>query len=147
MASVLDASALLAFWLSESGGTVVRTVIEAEGGLISSVNLAEALAKLDDLQTGFAARLKVAPNRSAIRGCPDHRWRKGPPGRRRRRAVHHWRRAGLGHPECVPKGQGLSLGDRACLALGKRMGLQVLTADQIWGTLAQTLGVTVRIIR
>jgi PIN domain nuclease of toxin-antitoxin system len=27
---------------------------------------------------------------------------------------------------------GLSLGDRACLALGRRLKLPVLTADQIW---------------
>ncbi len=27
---------------------------------------------------------------------------------------------------------GLSLGDRACLALGMQLGLPVLTADQVW---------------
>lgn len=31
------------------------------------------------------------------------------------------------------KTQGLSLGDRCCLALGMRMRLPVLTADRAWG--------------
>ena len=40
---------------------------------------------------------------------------------------------------------GLSLGDRACLALGLRGGLPVLTADHAWQQL--TLGVVVQVIR
>jgi ribonuclease VapC len=40
---------------------------------------------------------------------------------------------------------GLSLGDRACLALGKTLGIPVLTADQIWAKL--DIGVTVELIR
>jgi ribonuclease VapC len=39
----------------------------------------------------------------------------------------------------------LSLGDCACLALGKRMGTEVLTADRAWAT--AKLGVTVRLFR
>jgi PIN domain nuclease of toxin-antitoxin system len=40
---------------------------------------------------------------------------------------------------------GLSLADRACLALAKQRGLPVLTADRIWQTL--DLGVAVVLIR
>ena len=40
---------------------------------------------------------------------------------------------------------GLSLGDRACLALAKREGLPVLTADRAWSEL--DIGVEVRLIR
>lgn len=40
---------------------------------------------------------------------------------------------------------GLSLGDRACLALGKRLHRPVLTADRMWSTLK--LGVTIQMIR
>lgn len=42
-------------------------------------------------------------------------------------------------------GSGLSLADRACLALGLRHGGIVLTADRMWTQ--ASLGVTVRIIR
>lgn len=40
---------------------------------------------------------------------------------------------------------GLSLGDRACLALGKRLHQPVLTADRMWSTLK--LDVTIQLIR
>jgi len=40
---------------------------------------------------------------------------------------------------------GLSLGDRACLALGAARGLPVLTADRSWAELS--IGVEVRLIR
>ncbi len=45
----------------------------------------------------------------------------------------------------LPRAAGLSLGDRACLALGEALGLPVITADRVWATLA--LGVTVQAIR
>lgn len=38
-------------------------------------------------------------------------------------AARRWRR-----------GEGLSLGDRLCLALAARLGAEVLTADRAWGT-------------
>jgi len=40
---------------------------------------------------------------------------------------------------------GLSLADRACLALGKRLKLSVLTADRVWSKV--DIGVPVRVIR
>jgi len=40
---------------------------------------------------------------------------------------------------------GLSFGDRACLALGLRLGATVLTADRAWGDL--DLGVQIELIR
>jgi PIN domain nuclease of toxin-antitoxin system len=48
-----------------------------------------------------------------------------------------WRRA--------TRHEGLSLGDRACLAIGKRLGLPVYTADRAWADL--DLGVEVVLIR
>lgn len=40
---------------------------------------------------------------------------------------------------------GLSLGDRACLALGMELGLPVLTADRVWASIG--LAVTIETIR
>ena len=40
---------------------------------------------------------------------------------------------------------GLSLGDRACLALALRLDLPVMTADRVWGKLQ--MGVEVQLIR
>ncbi|MDY7020552.1 MAG: type II toxin-antitoxin system VapC family toxin [Cyanobacteriota bacterium] len=40
---------------------------------------------------------------------------------------------------------GLSLGDRACLSLGLRLGVSVLTSDHAWATL--NLSVNVEVIR
>ena len=45
----------------------------------------------------------------------------------------------------VTKQHGLSLGDRACLALAKLRNLPVLTADTIWKEL--DLGVKIKLIR
>jgi PIN domain nuclease of toxin-antitoxin system len=45
----------------------------------------------------------------------------------------------------ITKGAGLSLGDRACLALASRLGLVVVTMDRSWARLA--LPVTVRMLR
>ena len=45
----------------------------------------------------------------------------------------------------LTKSTGLSLGDRACLALGKRLNLPVLTADKVWTSLS--LGITINLIR
>jgi PIN domain nuclease of toxin-antitoxin system len=40
---------------------------------------------------------------------------------------------------------GLSLGDRACLALGEGLGYPVITADRVWASL--DLGIEVVVIR
>jgi PIN domain nuclease of toxin-antitoxin system len=42
---------------------------------------------------------------------------------------------------------GLSLGDRACLALGKISGSTVLTTDGVWPQVANIAGVEIRVIR
>lgn len=43
------------------------------------------------------------------------------------------------------KGQGLSLGDRACLALARRLGLPAVTAERAWQSVP--VGVSVELIR
>lgn len=42
---------------------------------------------------------------------------------------------------------GLSLGDRACLALARRLGVTALTAERRWADVAGVAGVEVRLIR
>ena len=49
----------------------------------------------------------------------------------------------------VPKTRsaGLSLGDRACLALAHRLGAKAVTADRSWSRIAAEVGVEVEVIR
>jgi PIN domain nuclease of toxin-antitoxin system len=42
---------------------------------------------------------------------------------------------------------GLPFGDRACLALATRLGVQALTADRSWQSIAKVIGVDVDVIR
>ena len=42
---------------------------------------------------------------------------------------------------------GLSLGDRACLALAAKRGLPAMTADSAWAQAGPAVGVEVRLIR
>lgn len=147
MAVVLDASALLAFWLGEEGGTIVRDAIEAEGAIVASVNLAEVVAKMDDLHPGFAERLPAVPTRVASEATitpADATMRAGV------LVVEPFTLGDAvvsGQLRVATKQRGLSLGDRACLGLGKRLGLVVLTADRAWASIADAAGVVVRVIR
>lgn len=124
MTVVLDASALLAYLQDESGSDAVDGVL-AES-IISSVNWAEVVQKslaagvevdgmLDDLQS---LGLMVEPF------TPDD-------GEMAGRLWEQTRQVGL------------SLGDRACLSLGLRLGVSVLTSDRAWATLDLSLDVQV----
>mgnify|MGYP001269866413 FL=1 len=42
---------------------------------------------------------------------------------------------------------GLSHGDRACLALAKKMGFPAVTADRAWAEIADAIGIEVVLIR
>lgn len=47
----------------------------------------------------------------------------------------------------VTRQSGLSLGDRACLALANKLGLPAVTADQIWVAVAEPANVEIILIR
>lgn len=117
--AVLDASALLAYLRDESGAEVVADAI-AEGAFISTVNLAEVLARGAD-RGADPAQLADDMRR---RGLLDGALISEP------FTLADAVEAARSRPDT--RVLGLSLGDRACLALGARLGAPVLTADGAW---------------
>jgi ribonuclease VapC len=124
---VLDASALLALLNGESGSEYVASVI-VDGAVISTVNLAEVVTKLSEL--GMPEVLLHDVLGSLGLEIVDFDFKQA-------------YQVGLLRP--LTRHAGLSLGDRACLALAKQLGLPALTTDRVWERLA--IGVTVEIIR
>ncbi len=124
---VLDASALIALFQQEKGSDKVAQAIK-DAATISTVNLSEVVAKLNELGTPettiqnalYALSLTVIPFDTEMAY-----------------------QAGL--LRSLTKHAGLSLGDRACLALAMRLQLPVLTTDKVWERL--TLGITIHVIR
>ena len=110
---VLDASALLALLNQEPGHEeVARSIPHAA---ISAVNLSEVVAKLSE------SSMPEEEIREALEGLALE--------------VHGFGResayaTGLLQP--TTRSKGLSLGDRACLALGNRLELPVLITDRAW---------------
>ena len=126
--AVLDASALLALLLEEPGADRVRAVIADTA--ISTVNLAEVV--------GYLARKGTAE--ADIRAMTDDL----------RVAVMSFDEglaytAGLYLP--ATRTAGLSLGDRACLAIADRLAVRAQTTDRSWSRIADTVGVEVELIR
>jgi PIN domain nuclease of toxin-antitoxin system len=123
---VLDTSALLAFVNGEPGSEVVAEVIG--DAVVSTVNLAEAVTKLVDR----GASLAVARDALAMAEYDVADF-----DREQAEAT------GALITKTRPKG--LSLGDRACLALAQRENAPAITADRSWSGI--DLGVDVRIFR
>ena len=134
VSSVLDASALLALVQLERGfERVEQTLTEERGGLISAVNWAEVLSKLAD--GGVSPDVAESKMRAA-----------GGVGQRlevRALSEDHAREIARLRP--LTRALGLSLGDRACLALAKAEGASVLTTDRAWSQLK--VGVSITVIR
>ena len=124
--AVLDASAVLALLHREPGGETVRPVLP--DCAISTVNLSEVIAKLVENGTEAAAavRLTEAQPFQPV----DHTLALAQLTGTLRAATRH---------------AGLSLGDRACLALALALDLPVFTTDRAWRDLP--LDVDVRLIR
>ena len=112
-AYILDASALLAAMLGEPGAGRVGEVMDRAA--VGAVNLSEVVAKLQDHgvpdatidQSLEALGLTVIAFDAAL-------------------AVE------AGKQRNATRGAGLSLGDRACLALAARSGAVALTTDRAW---------------
>lgn len=126
MTVVLDASALLALLWSEAGGETVAEVLP--GALLSAVNLAEVCSKLVDRGIdGQAVRDLLSDLPIRIVGFDE-------------RQAHI-----AGEFRLATRSLGLSLGDRACLALARVENATAITADRSWSGLDALA--TVRLIR
>jgi ribonuclease VapC len=123
---VLDASAVIALLRGEKGADVVASAIP--GATMSTVNVSEVASWLVDAGTTEKnIRLTLEGlelELSAFNGDAAY-------------AAAALRKA--------TRKKGISFGDRACLELGKRLALPVLTADRTWAEL--DIGVEVRLIR
>ncbi len=111
--TVFDASALLAYLGGEVGAETVESALE-NGGLCSTANWSEVAQKVlaagGDWELCRALLLSYGLALESV-GAADAEW-----------AARRWR-----------KGEGLSLGDRLCLALAHRADDEVLTADRTRG--------------
>jgi ribonuclease VapC len=123
---VADASAILAALKNEPFGNVdPRRLV---GATASAVNVCEVLSKLHDDGLNDA-QAHAAVSTMDLRVVPFD----GPQAR------------AAGRLRSVTRHAGLSLGDRACLALGDRLGYPVVTADRAWASL--DVGVEIMMIR
>ncbi|MDB5445122.1 MAG: PilT protein-like protein [Phenylobacterium sp.] len=124
--SVLDSSAVLAVLHEEPGAS--RVALAMSDAVLSSVNLAEIVQRL----ARFGAPEQGVRAILASLNCEvaDFDAEQGV-------------EAGL--LERATRAHGLSLGDRACLALARARGLPALTGDRAWARV--DVGVEVVLIR
>lgn len=128
LATIFDASVLLALVLDEPGAE--RATESLSDGIISSVNLAEVMSilthrgasreDLDALLNDLPLEIEDFTTDDAIQTA-------------------------LLRPQT--RSHGLSLGDRACLALGHRLQGRVLTADKAWADLSDDLSLSIELLR
>lgn len=113
MSAVLDASALLAWLRAEDGADQVDTHID--GSVISAVNASEVAQKVTQ-RGGYGSQAVTEALGLGLVLTP------------------FGGEDALATAELWPHthSQGLSLGDRACLALAHRLDRPALTADQAW---------------
>ncbi len=122
----IDASALLAYLFGEEGGDEVAS--EIEDSCISTVNLAEVIGKF--VERGVDGRLvgnQIAASTVEVMTF----------------TAQDAERAASLLPQA--RALGLSLADRACLAMALGRQIPVLTADRVWADVEAD--VVVRVIR
>ena len=123
---VADASAILAALKNEPFSNVDPRLLV--GATVSAVNVCEVLSKLhDDGLNEEQAQAVVAV--MDLRVLPFDGLQARTAARLRSMTRH----------------AGLSLGDRACLALADRLGYPVVTADRVWASLE--VGIEIIMIR
>lgn len=126
---VLDASAVLALLNGEPGQEAVAAVLP--GAVLGTVNLAEVVSKLRERGVP-AADAQEAIRCLGVEIVPYTETQ----------AFH------TGALRPLTRSHGLSLGDRACLALARERGAIALTAERQWDErVAEATGVAIRRIR
>ncbi|MUG99497.1 PIN domain-containing protein [Scytonema sp. UIC 10036] len=130
--SVLDASALLAYLQGEPGAKIVATAL-IQNSVISSINWAETLTKLAER----GQDPDVVATQLTNQGLLNNALQIYTTDESLARSIAKLR---------VPtQPLGLSLGDRACLALALSLNLPALTCDRVWANL--NIGVHITLIR
>jgi ribonuclease VapC len=123
---VLDASAVLALIFGERGSDFV--IEKAKGAQVSAVNFSEILTRVID-KNGDLIAVRDLLSRLELTIVPYDEELAIATALMRNKTRQY----------------GLSLGDRACLALAQRYNGAVLTADHNWAKL--DLGIDIRLIR
>lgn len=124
--TILDASAILALLNDETGALLVQELLP--GAVISTVNLAEVVTRL--IAAGMPE--PVIHDTLTLLGLEAVPFDEA-----------QAYQAGFFSAQTRPLG--LSLGDRACLALARAANAPALTADQAWTLL--DLGVEIHLLR
>ena len=121
---VLDASAILCLLQGEPGSDEVLAALP--GAVVGTVNLGEVVSKLaehgmpeGEIRQALTLGLTVVPFTEELAYA-----------------------AGALRP--ATRSRGLSLGDRACLALARSLGVPAITTDRAWSDL--DAGVEVRVL-
>jgi PIN domain nuclease of toxin-antitoxin system len=130
--AVLDASALLAYFNDEPGGDVVEEAL-TRLSVVSAVNWAEVLTKVSETGQSPADFCAEITQQGILGQLLD---------------VVTFEQTGAAATAALrdaTRERGLSLGDRACLALGRQLGLPVYTSDRVWSELP--LDLEIRVIR
>jgi ribonuclease VapC len=120
--AILDASAMLAYLRDESGADMVADAV-ATGASVSTVNLGEVLSRVADRGADAARVARQMTDRGLLDGAI---------------AVEPFTTADaieVARLRPLTRDLRLSLGDRACLALARRLDAPVLTADSAWSKL------------
>lgn len=125
---VLDASAILALIFDEPGAD--RVAAHLPDALVSTVNIAEVATRL---------LAREMPTDTAETIIETLQFSLQP--------FDYAQALLTAQLRSVTRSAGLSLGDRACLALGKTHQAEVITADRVWQDVAAATDVSVTVIR
>jgi ribonuclease VapC len=127
-ALILDASVILAAILGEPGGDEVFDQIEF--AFVSAVNVAEVYtyAAVHGFSTDAIHAFFAETGIEVV-------------------SYELEQAVTTGRLAAITRKAGLSLGDRACLALAQQKKVEVLTADRPWLTFADVLGLKIRLLR